>query len=114
MKLLNDSIKQTFPKLYSQDGKGYDALVHVKFFNPCGAATWFMTEGEEQENGDWLFFGWATLNGVEGELGYTTLSQLESVRLPFGLTIERDIHFVANRHTLREAIQEMYPRMEVP
>lgn len=33
----------------SQDGKGMDAEVLVKYFNPCGAGTWLITEGEKQE-----------------------------------------------------------------
>lgn len=42
----------------SQDGLGEESEVLVKYFNPCGAGTWLITEGEEQENGDWLLFGY--------------------------------------------------------
>ena len=37
-----------FP-LGSQDGKGLDAIVLVKYFNPYGAGTWLITEAEKQE-----------------------------------------------------------------
>ena len=74
----------------SQDGKGMNAEVIVKYFNPCGAGTWLITEGEKQENGDWLFFGYCYL--FEWEWGYVMLSELESVTLPFGLSIERELY----------------------
>lgn len=74
----------------SQDGKGEDAEVLVKYFNPCGAGTWLITEGEKQENGDWLLFGYCHI--FEWEWGYVMLSELESVTLPFGLKIERELY----------------------
>ena len=37
-------------------------------------------------------FGYADL-GYGGEWGYVSLSELESVKLPFGMGIERDIYF---------------------
>lgn len=74
----------------SQDGKGEDAEVLVKYFNPAGAGTWLITEGEKQENGDWLLFGYCHI--FEWEWGYVMLSELESVTLPFGLTIERELY----------------------
>jgi hypothetical protein len=38
-----------------------------------------------------MFFGLVV--GLETELGYFTLNELESVRGPMGLKIERDRHF---------------------
>lgn len=74
----------------SQDELGEDAEVIVKYFNPCGADTWLITEGEKQENGDWLLYGYMHI--VEWEWGYVMLSELESVQLPFGLGIERELY----------------------
>ena len=48
---------KSFP-FYSQDGKGDDAIVVMKFFNPYGLGTWYVLEAEKQENGDYLFFGY--------------------------------------------------------
>ena len=42
----------------SQDGLDEEAEVIIKYFNPCGAGTWLIAEGEKQENGDWLLFGY--------------------------------------------------------
>ena len=66
----------------------------VKFFCPWNQWTWFVTEAEKQEDGDWLFFG--LVEGQEKELGYFALSELASVRGRFGLKIERDMHFEGN------------------
>lgn len=74
----------------SQEGKMEEAQVVVKYFNPCGAGTWLITEGEKQSDGDWLFFGYCHI--VEWEWGYVMLSELESIRLPFGLKIEREMY----------------------
>jgi len=67
----------------------------VRLFNPVGAATWLATEIDE----DGIFFGLADLGFGCPELGSFALAELEAVRLPFGLTIERDLHFAA-RHPL--------------
>lgn len=112
MKLLTKEVQKNLPSLYSQEGVT-DAVVRLKMFNPCGAATWYITEGSPvDENGtyvlgengvkveynpaihsDFLFFGLCDL-GYGGELGYVSLSELQSLRLPFGLGIERDLHFL--------------------
>ena len=93
MKLLTQEIIKTLPPLYLQDGVD-DPIVQVKFFDPCGSFTWFVVEGSKQEDGDWLFFGRVISHLCpEGELGYLTLSELESVKGPLGLGIERDLYF---------------------
>ena len=93
MKLLTAEIKRNLPELYSGDGIDLgDKTVAVKFFDPCGAGTWYAFEGEETEDGDWYFFGWAEILPGCGEMGYFLLSELEAVRGPLGLGIERDLH----------------------
>lgn len=96
MKLLTKEIKNKIPKLFSQDGKGQDAIAYVKFFTPDSSWTWYATEGEAQfdDQGnevDFLFFG--LVYGHEKELGYFTLKELENARGPRGLNIERDMYF---------------------
>ena len=48
MTLLTKQIISKFEKhpIHSQDGKGMDAEVLVKYFNPCGSGTWLITEAE--------------------------------------------------------------------
>lgn len=87
-KELEKALKQ-YP-IGSQDGKGMDAQVIVKYFNPYVFGTWLITEGEKQEDGSWLLFGYCHL--FEWEWGYISLSELENVELPFGLSIERELY----------------------
>lgn len=97
MKLLTKAIEKKLEKfpLHSQDGKGDDADIICKFFNPVGSGTWYVLEGEKQENGDWLFYGLVDL--FEREYGYFSLSELQSVRLPFGMGIERDMSYTNHK-----------------
>ena len=92
MLLMTKELEEKFNQypLYSQEGKGLESEVVVKYFNPCGRGTWLITEGEKQDDGNWLFYGYCNL--FEWEWGYVMLSELESVRLPFGLSIEREIY----------------------
>lgn len=94
MKLITKQIERQLAKypIYSQENKGEESVVICKFFQPNGSYTWYVTEAERQEDGDWLFFGMVE-NSYGRELGYFTLKELERIKLPFGLTIERDIYF---------------------
>lgn len=69
-----------------------DHVPVVKFFNPVGAATWLATELDD--DGETLF-GLADLGFGSPELGGFNLLEMASVRLPFGLSIERDLYFEA-------------------
>ena len=84
-----DDLKAQIPPLYSQEGSK-DPTVWMKLFTPWSNWTWFITEGEDRE-GDYLMFGYTI--GQEREWGYISLNELKSVTGPFGLKIERDIHF---------------------
>jgi len=99
VKLMTKEIEKKLPGLRAMENVPADKVpVVVKFFQPWGAWTWLATEGQKQEDGDWLFFG--MVHGFEKELGYFSLKELESVRGPFGLKIERDLHF--GKHFLSE------------
>ena len=98
MKLLTEELKKKIPALYSQEHEK-DPMVICKFFDPTGSWTWYATEGEETENGDFLFFGYVI--GFEAELGYFTLSQLQTAKRGLtglqALPIERDLYFTPCR-----------------
>ena len=74
------------------NGRNRDAdhVPVVKLFSPVGAATWLATE--LNADGD-ILFGLADLGFGCPELGSFSLSELESVSLPFGLRIERERSF---------------------
>lgn len=97
MLLMTKELEKKFEKypIGSQEGLMEDAEVVVKYFNPAGSGTWLITEGEKQENGDWLMFGHCHI--FEWEWGYVLLSELEAVRLPFGLGIERELYVTGGK-----------------
>lgn len=74
----------------AQTGDGSAFKPVVKLFMPGGSATWLITE--MADDGDTLF-GLCDLGHGSPELGYVSLSELESVRGRFGLKVERDAHF---------------------
>mgnify|MGYP002623781981 CR=1 FL=1 len=93
MKLITKEIEKKLNAvpLYSTESKAEKEVI-CKFFNPYGAGTWYVFEAERQGDGDWLFFGLVDL--FDKEMGYFTLSELESVRIGrFGGKIERDKYF---------------------
>ncbi len=89
MELLPKEVREKLPPLYAQEKSG-EHIVYVKFFTPDSSWTWYATEGQAEDD-DFLFFG--LVIGFEREWGYFTLKELESARGPFGLPIERDLHF---------------------
>ena len=109
MKLLPKELREKLPPLYSQDGKGGKAVVYAKLFTPDSSWSWHITEGEplldeSQNEVDYKFFG--LVFGLEREFGYFLLSELEEVRGPMGLPIERDLHWQPK--TLEEIAPEMF------
>lgn len=72
-----------------------DFMPVVKLFNPCGAATWLLTELEPDDPD--VAWGLCDLGMSFPEFGTVSLSELASVRLRFGLGIERDLHFRADK-----------------
>lgn len=67
-----------------------DLVPVVKWFTPWGAATWLITEMEQDSD---TCFGLCDLGVGEPELGYVSLSEVMSVKGPHGLLVERDEHF---------------------
>jgi len=86
MELVTDEIRKSLPPLYSTEDKT-NPLLRVKFFTPDANWTWYAIEFD----GDDLFFG--LVIGLETELGYFRLSELQEVRGPLNLPIERDLYF---------------------
>ena len=89
MQLLTDELRAQLPALYEQEKKS-NPTIYAKFFTPDSSWTWYVMEGEQEED-DFLFFGY--VNGHCLEAGYFSLKELESVRGPNRLPIERDLYF---------------------
>ncbi len=96
MKLLTKEILKKFDSVGSQEDLPLDdKLIICKFFNPTGAGTWYATEYNPDEK---LFFGYVSIFGdYNDEWGYFSLEELESIKGPFGLGIERDLYFTPKR-----------------
>jgi Protein of unknown function (DUF2958) len=101
---LTKNLLQTLPALYSQEDTP-DPMVVVKFFTPDAGWTWYAIEGSpvdeqgyydtDKEKVDFVFFG--LVSGLEAELGYFSLSELNSIRGNLGLPVERDRYFQPTR-----------------
>lgn len=92
--LMTDELAEQFPPLYANEDIGMDAMVVAKYYTPDSNWTWYATEFDGED----IFFG--MVSGFEVELGNFALSELQQVRGPKGLPIERDLHFEPK--TLRE------------
>ena len=88
MKLLTESQREQL--LANGRNPEHDHVPVVKFFNPCGLGTWMFSQLDS--NGDTLF---GLCQTDYPELGNASLSEIAAVRLPFGLRIEKDLHFTA-------------------
>ena len=64
-----------------------DAIAQVKFFTPDSSWTWYASEFDGED----IFFG--LVSGFEVEPGYFSLKEMQEVRGPMGLPIERDLYF---------------------
>ena len=104
MKLLTEEIRRKLPQLYSQEGKGGKAIALVKYFTPSSSWTWYAIEFDGEDT----FFG--LVDGQFKELGYFSLSELECVRGPMGLPIERDLYW--RPKTLEEIAPEMFKEVK--
>jgi hypothetical protein len=68
-----------------------DPVIVAKFFNPCGAGTWYAIEYNPVNN---AFFGYVSIFGDwNDEWGYFSLWELESYKGPLGMGIERDLYW---------------------
>ena len=99
MKLLTDA---DLKKLQAQDpyhpsGPGRELppnelVIFTKFFTPDASWTWYAVSASvDAESGDVQFFG--LVDGLDRELGYFWLSELQAARGPLGLSVERDLYW---------------------
>ena len=86
MKLLTKDLPKRLPPLYSREGQGKEAIAAVRFFARWADWAWYATEYNPEQR---LFFGLVV--GQEREFGYFSLDELEAIRSPGGLRIERDL-----------------------
>jgi len=86
MRLMTEELKKKIPPLYSQEN-AEDPIVYAKYFTPDSYWTWYVLEFDGKDT----FFGY--VDGIYPELGYFSLSELEKIRGPLGLKVERDLYW---------------------
>jgi hypothetical protein len=74
---------------------GLDPMPVIKLFTPDAAATWLLTELDPEDPD--LAFGLCDLGLGHPELGSVRISEIGALRGRFGLPVERDLHFRADR-----------------
>jgi hypothetical protein len=94
MKLLTKALEERFATVGSQ-AEVADPWIIAKFFNPCGAGTWYATEYDPATQ---VFFGYVSIFGDHNdEWGSFALVELEAYKGPLGIGIERDLYFTEKR-----------------
>jgi hypothetical protein len=94
MRLMTGELEKRFAEIGSQENSK-NPIVVAKFFNPAGAGTWYATEYDPKTK---TFFGYVSIFGDwNDEWGYFSLDELESFEGPFGIGLERDLHWGERR-----------------
>ena len=88
MKLLTKPIRDKLISNHQKQDGTKTFRAELKLFNPTGMGTWYISELNPETN---IAFGLCDLH--EQEFGYVSLDELQSLKLPFGLGIERDLYF---------------------
>ena len=91
-KLIPNTLLSDIPDLYATEGET-NPLCYVKLFTPDSNWTWYIIEFSKEDRN--TCYGY--VQGFEDELGYFSLSELESVRGVLGLSVERDLSFEPTR-----------------
>lgn len=80
----------------ARDNPHFDPWPLLKWFNPCGAATWLISELDPDDED--LAHGLCDLGLGTPEIGLVSVRELYSIRLMGGaLGIERDLHWRADK-----------------
>lgn len=79
----------------SLEQENFDPAPVVKLFTPDAGATWLLTEIDPDDHDH--AFGLCDLGLGYPELGWVSLAELATVRGQLGLSIERDLHFEAQK-----------------
>ena len=97
-KLIPQTLLSNIPDLYETEEVS-DPICHVKLFTPDSQWTWYIIELSKSD----IQTCYGYVCGLDNELGYFSLLELESVHGQFDLAIERDSSF---KPTLLSAIKK--------
>ena len=89
MKLLTKKIRDKLISNHQKQDGTKTFRAELKLFNPTGIGTWYISELNPETN---MAFGLCDI--FEQEFGYVSIDELQSMKLPYGLGIERDKFFI--------------------
>jgi len=87
-KLIDKELLESLPALYETEGL-LDPICDLKIFTPDVNWSWYIMEINKEDQ-DYCY---GYVIGLESELGYFNLSEIEAVKGPLGLSVERDKFF---------------------
>lgn len=88
-KLMTAELEKKFAEIGTQDGDDPKQFkIVAKYFCPWNQWTWYATEYDPESK---IFYGF--VRGAEEEWGSFSLEELDGISCPFGMFIERDLHF---------------------
>ncbi len=106
MLIITKEIEAAFAKQGDTSSKSMkDIKIVLKLFNPAGGQTWYLYEKLDDD----VYMCFANLGDSEmAECGTVSMSELMSLRLPFGLHVERDKFF----KPLSISLEEVYNKIK--
>src|SRR5258707_13976994 len=88
MKLMTDELRGKLPKLYATEHTPMlEKVVQASYFLPGSFWYWYPVEFDGNDT------FWGVVAGDFVEFGYFQLSELQSIRGPWGLPMERDVYW---------------------
>ena len=89
MILFTKEIERLAQEQYQLGNEMEKQVIVAKFFNPVGVGTWYLMN-QDPKDPDYC---WGIVHLFDVEVGSFSKSELENVKLSFGLGIERDLYF---------------------
>ena len=92
MQLMTQEILKRIPSLYHEEDTPFkDKVIHVKYFDPCGRWTFYVTEFDKHDT----MFGYvmSAQSPDFDEWGYGSYQEIQTTKNRFKLGMERDINF---------------------
>ena len=84
---MTKAIKEQAQKQFD-DGSDMEQMVVAKYFDAMGDWKWFLMNMDKDED-----YCWGIVKGNAVEMGSFSMRELEGIKRPFGLGIERDLYF---------------------
>ena len=85
--LIDQETRHRLLPLEQGEERGLEAIAHIKIFTPDSNWVWYASAFDGED----MLFGLVV--GIDIELGYVLLSELEELKGPKGAYVERDADF---------------------